>query len=195
MHYELAPWLPALCSWVPAPAGYCDASRAVNMLELVGFSLLIPWRSCPDPLPAMVQWLACSESLLVASYTRDSSLLTPDLLLPLTLNWLPLAHSLQGWQGINASFPPSQSTPRCTELQGLQRISGVYLLSDLCDAGLQRPPEPEPEGGGLPAAPQHCSSPPTVPGHSVSIHLTLPVCNLALCLADFSCKSLGNRDE
>lgn len=111
MHYELAPWLPALCSQVPALAGCCDTSCAVNTLVQVGVSSLI---CCVCVQIVSLPWCTGSFSKHFGSLLHtgwDSSLLTPALLLPLTVNSLPPGSSFQGWQGISAS----QSLPKALQ--------------------------------------------------------------------------------
>lgn len=80
MHYELAPWLPALWSQVPALAGCCDTSHAVNMLVQVGVSPLI-CRVC-------VQIVSLSRTGSFSKHFGSLSLASA-LLQPLTPNSLP----------------------------------------------------------------------------------------------------------
>lgn len=189
MHYELAPWLPALCSQVPALAGCCDTSCAVNTLVQVGVSSLI---CCVCVQIVSLPWCTGSFSKHFGSLLHtgwDSSLLTPALLLPLTVNSLPPGSSFQGWQGISASAS-SQSTPRSVELQGWQG-SGSCICCPACAMLGSRALFNQREEGSLllPSAEAHPCRPRTQYSYNA-----LPVCNYIWCLADFSCKRLRDRE-
>lgn len=165
MHYELAPWLPALCSHVPAPTGCCDTSHAVNMLEPAGVSPSI-----------------CGVRVWTLSLPRHGGLFSKPLGSLLHIDgthlcspqpccgpwhWICYILLLPTRAGrVLMSRSPSPKAPQDAPLQGWQRISEVYLLPSLCSAGVQKAPELEPEGGGVT---------PAVLGHSDSIHVMHPL--------------------
>jgi len=162
MRYEFARWLPALCSWVPAPAGCCDTSRAVNVLKPAEFPLLIHG-VCVRTLSLPRCSVLFSEpfgSLLHIAW--DSSALALGLLLPWTLDCCLLLIPSEAGRALMAGRALPKA-PREAALQGWQRVSEVHLPPSLRDAGRQRRSEPALEGGGLTAA---------VPGHSISVRGT-----------------------
>lgn len=192
MHYELAPWLPALCSQVPALAGCCDTSCAVNTLVQVGVSSLI---CCVCVQIVSLPWCTGSFSKHFGSLLHsgwDSSLLTPALLMPLTVNSLPPGCSFQGWQGISASQPLPKALHEVWSCRG-DRGLGSCICCPACAMLGSRDPWNQREEGSLllPSTVAHPCRPRTQ--YSYPYH-ALPVCNHIWCLADFSCKHLRDRE-